>query len=271
MRIDLFEKFIKPFDDDSKKAEKRIGSLALKKVKTILHPNAGKTPYKFVNDAAQTIYQWFIGGFMSIRTDERDEVAEAIEIFKKIGTSYHKPVKGKVYRVAHIRVPSSYKEEDILKIDKCKSGPKTLQSWSSTKKGAEWFYNHFVDQQNHDAIPHPERSWVLLETEAHNLDQLLTFESCIQFLYDVCMVLDNGTYQSKWAEKIEYLADHFNVLEMKKLNELICATPEEIPVKVISVYVAPGEKPKKTEQEYMNTRFEEFIKDLLGNFQQEKN
>lgn len=263
MRISLFEKFIKPFDDDLKKAENRIGLLAIKKVKKVLNnPNSSEPPYKFVTDAAQIIWNWFSGYFMHVKTNYNEDVKIAIDIFKKIGESYHTPISGKVYRIAHIKVPSTYKEADILKIDRCKSGPKTIQSWSSSKKGAIWFYNRFVDKQNHRSVPSPERAWVLLETDASNLDQLVTFESLIQFLYDSAIILDpEQKIHSKWAKKLESLGNYFNIADMRKLNELICATPEEISVRVLSVFVAPGETPDKTD--YMSSGFEDFLNQFL--------
>ncbi len=217
----LYEKYIAPFDSSMKKAKGRWDAL---------HASD-----EFVEKAISAMHKWFYGGFMSGEDKHDNEyVKEVIDVFKKIGKIYHTPVDEKLYRIAHLHVPGMGTKE-IRKISKTQSGPKQLQSWSTSKEGAEWFFNHFVRDQNQDAVTHPSRTWVLLSTETKNLNQLLTFEECIQFLYDI----------GHMDPMIEVVADRLVSNDMLKLHELICDTPKEVKVKIENILVPPSNKTKK--------------------------
>lgn len=230
-RIFLFEKFIAPFDSSAKKAAERMKGLGIKKIPGEDRSSIIADSEREIHDAAFAIRDWFYGKFMHIRSND-DDVWDAIKLFKKVGASYHTEVKGPMYRVAHIRVGPNKAEEDILDIKKCQPGPKKLQSWSTTQKGAEWFFKHFVKEQNEDDVPAPGKSWVLLKSSAENFEQLLTFEECMQFFYDIASILK--------IHPTELLADDLQKGgEMIKMHELICVVPEEIPVEIVEVFVLP--------------------------------
>lgn len=212
----LFEKYIAPFDDDFKKAEKRV--------------NALKMDHDFLDHAIWALHGWFYGRFMMKKDSE--DIKEVTDIFKRIGEVYHNPIKEKMYRVTHMHIEPGTPVKDIRKVDKVRTGPKQLQSWSTSKEGAEWFFNHFVRDQNKDDTPHEAKTWVLLSTDAEHLGQLLTFEECMQFLYDVGLMFRD----------IEEIADHLVGDDMLKLHELICDTPPEVPIRIENILVPPLKK-----------------------------
>jgi len=218
----LYEKYIAPFDSSMKKAKGRWDAL---------HASD-----EFVEKAVDAMYKWFYGGFMSgPHKHDSDYIIEITNVFKNIGKVYHTPVDKSMFRIAHLHIEPGMGTKEIRKISKTQSGPKQLQSWSTTKEGAEWFFNHFVRDQNQDAVSHPSRTWVLLSTEAENLNQLLTFEECMQFLYDIGHMDSN----------VEMLADRLVSNDMLKLHELICDTPKEVPVKIENILVPPVKKTTK--------------------------
>lgn len=187
-----------------------------------------------VEDGVKFLYHWFKGSMMS--DPDSHDMDAVIETFDKISKVYHKPLKGPMYRASHLHLDGTeYKAEDIKDIKQAKTGPKHLQSWAKSKVGAKYFFKHFVDEQNRHARPHPTRSWVIFKAEATHLDQFMTFEECMQFLYDA----DKAGY-----DEAMNVYDRMNDDEMLKNHELICRTPDVVPVEVVDILVPPG-KPSK--------------------------
>lgn len=222
----LYEKYIAPFDASLKKAKDRWEKLDA----------LTGTSDDFIEEAVNAMYKWFYGGFMSgPHKYDNDYVKKITDVFNNIGKIYHTPVDKKMYRIAHLQIESGMGTKEIRNINKAQSGPKQLQSWSTSIDGAEWFFDHFVRSQNKDDKPHPTKTWVLLSTDAENLNQLLTFEECMQFLYDIGHV----------DSDVEELADRLVSDNMLKLHELICDTPKEVPVKIENILVPPIKRRKR--------------------------
>lgn len=175
------------------------------------------------------MYNWFYGNMMG----DNDEMKEVVKTFEEIGEVYHDKIKNKpMYRAVHIHLPEEgMSKEDIMKITKAQTGPKRLQSWATTQSGAEWFFKHFVKEQNQTHAPHRKAAWIIVETNVNNLEQLITFEGCLTFFAD----MDAIDLTPHAEAMIERLDDD----EMLKLHELIAFAPKEVELKVVKVLVPP--------------------------------
>lgn len=185
------------------------------------------------------MYHWFAGSMMS----SDDDLSYVADNFKKIGDLYDldKPART-LYRTVHLRLPeTNMPQDDILSIDKTVTGPKSLQSWSTTKEAAEFFFNHFVKEQNmHDRTRH-NTAWVIVEAKHSDVELLITFEACLQFMADVFVACDD--YQMKRNAKV--LLDSFYDPDMLDLHEYICDVTGPIPVKVADIIVPPLAQDKR--------------------------
>lgn len=188
-----------------------------------------------VDDGIHAMFSWFTGELMGLA--EGGVAKKVAYIFGQIGKVLHdRKQTGPVYRISQL--------QNVNNIDAVKSthnastGNKQLQSWSTTERGARWFYNHFVHKQNKSDIPNPTKAWVLLKTDAENLQQLLTFEDCMDYLEAVIKSEKTDKHYRDIAVKLH---QHFYQTDMKRLHELICLTPSTVPIEIVTVLVPPGD------------------------------
>lgn len=176
------------------------------------------------------MYYWFAGRMMAVE----DEMKDVMDIFRDIGEMYDDGNPGQyLYRAVHIHLDRpGMTEDEILAIEKSQTGPKQLQSWASSIKGAEWFFDRFVKGQNERHHPVQKAAWVIVRVDSKDVEKLIHFEECLQFFADCDAVnlSDDAEHMIKWL----YIDD------MLKLHEFICLTPKECPIKVMKVLVAPG-------------------------------
>ena len=187
------------------------------------------------DDGIHAMFSWFKGELMGM---EEGMLAKRVAyILGQIGKVFHdKKQTGPVFRIAQLQNVDS--ADAVKSTRNASTGPKQLQSWSTTERGARWFYNHFVHAQNKSDIPNPTKAWVLLKTDAENLQQLLTFEDCMDYLEAVINAKDTDREFKEIAVKLH---KHFYSTDMKRLHELICLTPSTVPVEIVSVLVPPGQ------------------------------
>ena len=185
-------------------------------------------------DGLENLYNWFRGGFMG--NNDKGQVTRAIELFKKISKVYHKPISGKYYRAIHLRTNPKEDNDSIMKRNMGQVSNKKLQSWSTDMGSALYFFEHFCRDQNQHADPEPDKAWVIVGTDCSNLNQLLTYDECMEFCWDVANTVqaDRRTIENakKWTK---HMATND---EMLKLHELICeAKKEKIPYTVEKIMV----------------------------------
>jgi hypothetical protein len=176
------------------------------------------------------LYKWFGGDFMG-RGDDATELV-AIKLLKKLGEVYHDKVSGPAFRVAVIEVEKPTISH-IRGIKSAATGMKMLQSWSTSIDGATWFHDYFMKRDSSDR-PMDHKALVMVKTDANNLNQLVTFDECIQFMHDART--SDVEELSAFGDK---MTDWLEVDIMLKLHELICVAPKEVAIEVNKVYVKP--------------------------------
>lgn len=182
---------------------------------------------------------WFSGRMMS----SRKEAPEVVKTFKKIGDLYNEEKIGPhLYRAVHIHLPEeNMTNDEIMKTEKAVTGPKSLQSWSTTKKAAEYFFSYFVKEQNRHDFTDPDTAWIIVKSKPDDLETLITFEACLRFMADVFMA-GPGLGERLHAKM---LVDSFYDPIMLDLHEYICDAPGNVPVKVESILVPPAKEYRK--------------------------
>jgi hypothetical protein len=151
---------------------------------------------------------------------------------------YHKPYSGKLYRCVQISVPDNTIKDQILKLKEIQVARLTVQSWSMGQDGTEWFFRHFVRDQNMNDAPKMGRAWVIVKSSASAVKPLVTWSECLQFLSDV---YNDPAIQTDPELKsgIYHIIDVFNSTDMEKSREIICEAKQQMPVTVAEVLVAP--------------------------------
>jgi hypothetical protein len=188
-----------------------------------------------IPDAVILVCLWFSGHFMG--SPEGFEAKMLADALKAIGKEYQSTAPAKLYRATHLRLPSpKYKKDDILKMTNVSTGPKRLQSWATKRDGAEWFYSHFVSDQNHGNIRQKGKAWVILSTDASQVQTYTSWEDLIQFLSDVYQNYDKWDSQMDFPrDKFYHIIDNYNGSEMQKNWEVICHTPPQIKADILDI------------------------------------
>jgi len=178
---------------------------------------------------------WFAGAFMG--GNNYDAVPELLKDINTIKNIYGTPSVSKMYRALHLRVPKSTTVDQIKKMNKIKTGPLPVQSWSLSPQGAMWYFKHFAIEQNQSGTPEPDKAWVLVEAEPQqNLKVLITAEEINQYFSDLAMA-ESETFLS---DMLERLATNYNNVDMNKQVEILCKVTSDVKVKVIDVMIPPS-------------------------------
>lgn len=188
---------------------------------------------RYILFGLQMMYYWFYGRMMG----EKGEMTDVVNVFRDLGKVYHDKIQDEkyLYRAVNIMLhKEGMSDADILAITKAETGPKQLQSWSTSINGAKWFFEHFVKEQNHAHKTKSDNAWVIARTEAKNVEQLLTFEDCLNYFSDISTL--------KLSDDAEDLINHLYVDNMLKLHELIAYSPKQVPIKIVKLLVPPTNK-----------------------------
>jgi hypothetical protein len=200
-----------------------------------------------IEKTVDIIFDWFSGGFMGQRGTKKTTAAK--EAFSRVGNVYGVEKVGKYYRALIIDVPPMTPDETILRMNRGKVSTKTLQSWSSTKRGAKYFFEHFARDQNQQTGKRENKAWVLVSANSSDLNSLVSFEACIQFMADVAKV-----YEQEGPGSVQDYVEHLVMNDvMYDMHEMICSTVKtSIPFKVEEVLVSCGEEEQRPEPEFSN-------------------
>lgn len=229
------------------------------KLKTILEIDS-----ELPETIASIITHWFRGTFMGNKLSSSNE-ALLEKTFEVLQKTYGKPSVSKIYRALHLRVKEGTTEEQILKMSLIKTGVATFQSWSSTKAGAMWYYNHFAIEQNNAGKIDPEKAWVLVEaTTSSNLNVLVTASEMTQYLSDCSKAVEKGIIGFADSSILKRFAKNFNSSTMIRQHEVICKAKENVPVKIIKVMIPPGQKEPEEEDDF-SSQFEEILNYIRAN------
>jgi hypothetical protein len=182
--------------------------------------------------AIDYLRRWFGGYFMARPRNRETEELELV--LKAIASVYEVGVKkeSRLYRCVQLQHVED--EMDLAKLKHAQTANKDIQSWSTDQSGAEWFYRKFAVEVNHGGRSEPHKAWVILSTEAKNVEVLVHYESAMRFFRDLTDA--NPLDVLGFAKE---MLDFYNISDMLKNKEVICQVPNDVPVKIHKVLVPP--------------------------------
>lgn len=188
---------------------------------------------------ASVIKNWYSGTFMGQKLPANIN-SKMLEVFNTLKELYGNGNVSKVYRVLMLKVPPTATAEKIRTMVAIKTGVAMIQSWSTERSGAEWYFKHFASEQNHSDRQKHGWAWVLVEAQVGEELELLTTANVMnQYLSDCSLGLKQGVIDFVEPEFMEMAAEHYNSDDMLKQHEVICKASNKVKVKVLDVMVEP--------------------------------
>jgi len=188
---------------------------------------------------ASVIKNWYSGSFMGQKLPANIN-SKMLEVFNTLKELYSNGNVSKVYRALMLKVPPTATAEKIRTMVAIKTGVAMIQSWSTERSGAEWYFKHFASEQNHSDRQKHGWAWVLVEAQVGEGLELLTTATVMnQYLSDCSLGLKQGVIDFVEPEFMEMAAEHYNSDDMLKQHEVICKASNKVMVKVLDVMVEP--------------------------------